>query len=143
MIHWLSFAQYIVVLVIQRSEAYAARLKNFDQVKSEWGVEYSAHEENNRIVDSELGLGKTEAAIRTLNIFEPLRSALIWDFKEHPRTYFMENANGSRVTESGYRRSWDQMILYLEKVANGLGPKNRFRKLQVSRRMDSRALHGA
>ena len=113
---------------IRRSESYAARLKNFDQDKSEWVVEYSAHEENNRIVDSELRQGKTDAAIRTINIFEPLRSALIWDFKEHPRTYFMENANGSRVTESGYRRSWDQMILYLEKVANGLDPEKQLPK---------------
>ena len=40
----------------------------------------------------------------------------------------MENANGSRVTESGYRRSWDQMILYLEKVANGLDPEKQIPK---------------
>lgn len=108
---------------IRRSEALAATLSSFDQETCEWRVDYSAHEERNIIVDSEKKRGKTAAAIRTIQVFEPLRSALIEDFQANPRTYFICNSGGDRATSSGFRRSWDQMLLYLEKIANGFDPE--------------------
>lgn len=108
---------------IRRSEALAATLGNFNQDTFEWLVEYSAHEERNVIVDSEKKRGKTDAAIRTIQVYEPLRSALLEDFQKNPRGYFISNAEQERATSSSFRRSWDQMLLYLEKAANNLDPE--------------------
>ena len=60
------------------------------------------------------GNPKTEAGVRSIPLFEPLKSAL-----DGIDGYIIKNENGGMMTQTAFKRKWESYISYLEQLMNG------------------------
>ena len=72
-----------------------------------------------------VGPPKTEAGIRSIPLFEPLKSAI-----DCIDGYIIKNENGTIMTQIGFKRKWDSYISYIEQLMNGC-PKRWYGKTRA------------